>query len=63
MAKANFDVDWKENVSFGNAYIVEVEQMGKVYALTQMTVGYGDKSVTYTLTFDSDYKLAGVYMR
>ena len=63
MAKANFDVDWKENVSFGNAYIVEVKQMGKVYALTQMTVGYGDKSVTYTLTFDSEYKLAGVYMR
>ncbi len=62
-AKAELDVDWKANVSFGDATITEVEQMGKTYATAQLPVTYGDKVVTYTLTFDTDYKLAGLYMK
>lgn len=61
--KAGFDVDWKSNVSFGNVYTVELTQMGKTYATVQMTVTYGEKNVTYTLSFDPDYKLAGLYMK
>jgi hypothetical protein len=61
--KAGFDLDWKSNVSYGNAYAVEVSQLGKIYAVVQMTVGYGENNVTYTLSFDSDYKLAGLYMK
>lgn len=61
--KAGFDLDWKSNVSFGNAYAVELSQMGKTYAVVQMTVAYGESNVTYTLSFDSDYKLAGLYMK
>ena len=62
-AKSNFDIDWKSNISFGTAYITEVSQFGKHYATVQMTVTYGEASVTYTLSFDEDYKLAGLYMR
>lgn len=62
-AKAGIDVDWKANVSFGDATIVEITQMGKTYATAQLPVTYGDKTVTYTLTFDTDYKLAGLYMK
>lgn len=61
--KAGFDLDWKSNVSYGNAYAVEVSQLGKIYAVVQMTVTYGENNVTYTLSFDSDYKLAGLYMK
>lgn len=62
-AKAGLDVDWKANVSFGEATMVEITQMGKTYATAQLPVTYGDKTVTYTLTFDTDYKLAGLYMK
>lgn len=61
--KSGFEVDWKSDVSFGNSYAVEVKQMGKTYATVQMTVTYGEKNVTYTLSFDPDYKLAGFYMK
>lgn len=62
-AKESLDVDWKEKVSFGDATIVETKQAGKTYAVAQLPVTYGDKVVTYTLTFDADYKLAGLYMK
>ena len=62
-AKDELDVDWTGNVSFGDATIVEVSQMGKTYATTQLPVAYDDKTVLYTLTFDTDYKLAGLYMK
>ena len=61
--RADFDVDWNSDVSFGNIYAVEYSQMGKIYATVQMTVTYGEKNVTYTLSFDPDYKLAGFYMK
>lgn len=62
-AKASLDVDWKAGVSFGEPTIVEMTQMGKIYATAQFPVIYGDKTVTYTLTFDPDYKLVGLYMK
>lgn len=62
-AKESLDVDWKANVSFGDATMVEVTQMGKSYATAQLPVTYGDKEVIYTLTFDTGYKLAGLYMK
>ncbi len=62
-AKASLDVDWKAGVSFGEPTIVEITQMGKTYATAQFPVTYGDTTVTYTLSFDPDYKLAGLYMK
>lgn len=61
--KAKFNIDWKGAVSFGNAYMVEVSQQGKTYALVQLVVGYGQDNVTYTISFDEDYKLIGLYMK
>lgn len=61
--REGFDVAWKSNVSFGNVYAVELSQLGNTYATVQMTVAYGENNVTYTLSFDSDYKLAGLYMK
>lgn len=62
-AKSSLNVDWKASVSFGEPTIVEITQRGKMYAAAQVPVTYGDKTVTYTLSFDTDYKLAGLYMK
>lgn len=62
-AKSSLNVDWDANMSFGKPTIVEVTQQGKTYATAQYPVTYGDTTVTYTLTFDKEYKLAGLYMK
>jgi len=62
-AKSSLDVDWNASVSFGEATMTEITQMGKTYAVAQLPVEYGEKTVTYTLTFDTNYKLAGLYMK
>lgn len=62
-AKTQLDVDWKAAIGFGNSYAAVVHQYGKEYAVTEMTVTYGEDSVIYVITFNSDYKLEGLYMR
>ena len=62
-AKSSLNVDWKASVSFEEPTIAEMTQMGKNYAVAQFPVKYGDTTVTYTLTFDKEYKLAGLYMK
>ncbi len=62
-AKSSLNVDWQANVSFGQPTVVEITQMGKTYATAQYPVTYGDKRVIYTLSFDTNYKLAGLYMK
>lgn len=62
-AKSSLNVDWQANVSFGEPTVVEITQMGKTYATAQYPVTYGDKKVIYTLSFDTNYKLAGLYMK
>lgn len=54
--------DWGEMRNIGNIYSVEVSQMGRKYVVLQMTVSYENVSVTYTMTFDEELKLAGFYM-
>lgn len=62
-AKAQIGADWGERQLFGNIYMVEVKQQGKFAVVTQMTVTYENASVTYTITFDENMKLAGLYMK
>lgn len=62
-AKASISKDWGEQKDYGKFYMVQLRQMGKVYAVGQVTVNYENTSVTYTLTFDRDLKLAGIYMK
>lgn len=55
--------DWGDFQSFGNSYIAEICQMGKSMAVVQMNVAYEHASITYTLSFDEDGRLAGFYVK
>lgn len=46
-----------------SVYTSGVSQMGKKMAVIQMTVLYGDGTATYTISFDSNMKLTGLYMK
>lgn len=41
----------------------EVQQMGQSFAVCQTTVIYENVTVVYTITFDEEMNLAGLYMR
>ena len=62
-AKANFCSDFGDFVSYGKIYSVESSQLEKTYAVVQMSVAYENVSATYTLSFDEDMKLAGMYIK
>lgn len=42
---------------------VEVKNRGEVMAVGEVVVLYDQKSVTYTISFDEDMKLVGLYMK
>lgn len=62
-AKRNFSTDWGEFQSFGKIYVSEVNQMGKRFAVAQVNASYKNIGITYTISFDEDMKLAGLYMK
>jgi hypothetical protein len=62
-ARAQITEDWGHQVSFGTSYMQEVTQMGKHYAVGEISVIYEKVSVTYRFSFDTDLKLDGLYMR
>ena len=41
----------------------EIRQRGQRYAVVQVAVMYENVEVTYTITFDENMKLAGLYMK
>lgn len=55
--------DWGERQSIGNVYIGGVKQKGKLLIVTQVDAVYENASVVYTISFDENMKLAGLYMR
>lgn len=55
--------DFGEFQSFGQMYISEAKQGTKRYAMVQVSVAYTNTSITYTLTFDDEMKLAGFYLK
>ena len=55
--------DWGEMQSIGKMYAQEVLQQGKLYAVTQTSVAYSNVDVIYTISFDEDMKLAGIYIK
>ncbi len=61
--KKNIGENWGERQTIGHIYLGEITQMGKTMAVAQVTVTYEQISVTYTLSFESDGKLAGLYMK
>lgn len=55
--------DWGARVELGMIYMQEVEQQGVHYVITQVAASYENVTVTYTITFDENMKLAGIYMK
>jgi len=62
-AKKQVSDDWGELKSYGNIYLVEIKQQGRNYAVGQINVIYENVAVTYTITFNEDMKLDGLYMK
>ena len=61
--KQQISQEFGERISIGTIYMQEVRQMSQSFAVTQVTVTYENVSVVYTITFDENMKLAGLYMR
>ncbi len=61
--KSQLSDDWGTQTSIGTIYMSEIVQAKQYYAVTEVTVAYENITVTYRLTFDTDMKLAGIYIR
>lgn len=62
-AKAMVCADFGERTGFGTIYASEVIQQNRRMAVCQVNVSYENTSITYTVTFDEDMKLIGLYMK
>lgn len=62
-AKTQISDDWGNFQSWGSIYLSEVTQQGQTFAVGQATAVYEHVTVTYTISFDEDMKLAGLYMK
>ena len=58
-----FGSDWGAFLSFGNPYIVDTKQMGKHHAVIQVNASYENASITFTLQFDADMRLEGLWVK
>lgn len=61
--KSQMKEDFGELLAFGNMYASQARQNGSYFAMVQVSVSYSNMSVTYTITFDADMKLAGFYIK
>ena len=52
-----------KRISLGNVYMTEVAQSGKHFATCQAQVSYENIIITYTISFDENMKLSGLYMK
>lgn len=62
-AKEAVGEDWGEFKTFGEMYMAEIKQMGKYTAVVQVNAVYGNTAVTYTISFDENLNVAGLFMR
>lgn len=61
--KETIGKNWGKQVSLGNQYMTEIHQGWTRYAIVQINVGYENTNVTYTFTFNTEYRLIGLYMK
>lgn len=61
--KSQMKEEFGELLAFGNMYASEAKQNGIRYAMVQVSVSYSNMSVTYTITFDEEMKLAGFFVK
>lgn len=62
-AKAALGEDLGAYRGYTEYYMVELRQMGNRYAVVQVTAQYENRNIVYTITFDEDMKIAGLYMK
>lgn len=62
-AKQQLSEGFGERIAVGTIYMQEVQQMSQSFAVCQTTVIYENVTVVYTITFDEEMNLAGLYMR
>ena len=62
-AKEEVFDDWGKQVSIGKIYTAEVTQMGKKSAVIEVHVEYENTTVIYTLSFNEDMMLQGLFMK
>lgn len=62
-AKDQTNQDFGKLLAFGTMYMTEIRQNGSVYAMVQVNVSYTNTSITYTITFDENMKLAGFFLK
>lgn len=55
--------DFGDFLAWGNAYVAEVTQQGQHAAVIEISASYEKISVTYTLIFDEELRLTGLYMK
>lgn len=61
--KKTIDDSWGDYITITYLNMIEVVQMGKTYVVVQVNARYDEFNVTYTVIFDKDLKLAGLYMK
>ncbi|MBD5533267.1 MAG: DUF3887 domain-containing protein [Lachnospiraceae bacterium] len=62
-AKQYIAEDFGAFVAWGNAYVAEVTEQGQHAAAIEISASYEKVGVTYTLFFDEEMQLTGIYMR
>lgn len=62
-AKQKLSEKFGERIAVGTIYMQEVQQMSQSFAVCQTTVIYENVTVVYTITFDKEMNVAGLYMR
>ncbi len=62
-AQTGVNEDWGRLLEFGKCYMQEVKQQGKTLAVAQITAAYEHAWVTYTVLFDKEMLLAGIYIK
>lgn len=62
-AKEQTGKDWGAFIDFGKCYMAEQKQQGKVMSIVQMNAAYENIGVTYTLFFNENMELTGLYMK
>lgn len=62
-AKSNFGDNWGEFQNFGEAYLIESTRIGQHSAIAQINASYENASITYTLSFNQNMELNGLWMK
>lgn len=62
-ARAYLSDNWGEMQDIGTIYMLEGKQKGKTFLFTQVHVTYENVKVIYTINFDEEMRLAGIFWK